>query len=431
MSYSGICAPNLQNNSDDVYHVHSLIEGTNYLHSGFGNSCATQASSGNSAPTVSVGVSTFSIPKETPFELTAIATDPNPANTLTYSWEQYNLGNATSSGDNNLNNPAGNAPCIRSFAPVTSPTRVIPKVDKLVNNQVSFGEHLPDYSRNMTFKCTVRDNNPGCGGVAVGTKTFLIDATTGPFLVSYPNTNISRAGNSELTVLWDVAGTDGGNVNCSDVDIYCSVDGGYTWTYQLAESVPNSGSAVVVLPAITTNAARIKVKGDGSIFFDISNANFTITAVQGCTDPTACNFMDIASVDDGSCQPPGVLYADADGDGFGNADVNTTGCEGSLIGFVTNATDCDDSRNDVYPGAPGTQDGVDNDCSGGPLAPDEESQCPEDLDNDGFVNVNDILLLLGEFGCVEGCTLDVNGIPGVDVADFLIVLGAFGLPCSN
>ena len=31
MSYSGICAPNLQNNSDDVYHVHSLIEGTNYL----------------------------------------------------------------------------------------------------------------------------------------------------------------------------------------------------------------------------------------------------------------------------------------------------------------------------------------------------------------------------------------------------------------
>ena len=66
-------------------------------------------------------MSTFSIPKETPFELTAIATDPNPANTLTYSWEQYNLGKATSSGDNNLNNPAGNAPCIRSFAPVSLP----------------------------------------------------------------------------------------------------------------------------------------------------------------------------------------------------------------------------------------------------------------------------------------------------------------------
>ena len=372
MSYSGICAPNLQTNSDDVYHVHSLIEGTNFLHSGFGNSCATQISSGNSAPTVSVGSSGFSIPKETPIELTAVASDPNPSNTLTYSWEQYNLGNATTSGDNNLNNPVGNAPCIRSFPPVSSPTRVIPKVDKLLSNQVSFGEHLPDYNRTLTFKCTVRDNNPGCGGVAVGTKTFFVDASTGPFLVTYPNTNISRSGNSELTVLWDVAGTDGGNVNCSEVDIYCSVDGGYSWFYQLADNVPNSGSATVLLPAVTTTAARIKVKGSGSVFFDISNANFSLTAIQGCTDPTACNFMDIASIDDGSCEAPIVLYADVDGDGFGNVDVNVTGCEDNVIGFVTNATDCDDSRNDVYPGAPGTQDGVDNDCSGGPLAPDEE-----------------------------------------------------------
>lgn len=431
MSYSGICAPNLQNNSDDVYHVHSLIEGSNYLHDGFGNTCATQVSSGNSAPTVSVGASAFWIPKSTPYELIATASDPNVGNNLTYSWEQYNLGPATSSGDNNLDNPSGNAPCVRSFAPVTSPVRVIPKVDKLVNNQISFGEHLADYNRTMTFKCTVRDNNPGCGGVAVGTKTFYIDASTGPFLVTYPNTNITRAGNSELTVLWDVAGTDGGSVNCSEVDIYCSTDGGYTWPHLLAEAVPNDGEQVILLPAVETTAARIKIKGSGSIFFDISNVNFTLNAIQGCTDPVACNFMEIASIDDGSCIAPSTLYADADGDGFGNPDVTTTGCDGNLIGFVTDATDCDDTRNDVYPGAPGTQDGVDNDCSGGPLDPEEESQCPEDLDNDGLVNVNDILLLLAEFGCVTDCTFDLNGVPGVDVADFLILLGAFGLPCSN
>lgn len=431
MSYSGICAPNLQNNSDDVYHIHSLIEGSNYLHSGFGNTCAGQISSGNSAPTVTVGSSAFSIPKSTPIELTATASDPNASNVLTYSWEQYNLGPATATGDNNLDNPAGSAPCIRSFPPVSSPTRVIPKVDKLVSNQVSFGEHLPDYSRIMTFKCTVRDNNPSCGGVAVATKTFYIDATTGPFLVTYPNINISRPGNSNLNVLWDVAGTDGGNVNCSEVDIYCSLDGGYTWPYLLAEAAPNTGSATVLLPSVTSSSARIKVKGHGSVFFDISDANFSLTAVQGCTDPTACNFMEIASIDDGSCEPPATLYADADGDGYGNAAVFTTGCDGNLIGYVLDATDCDDSRNDVYPGAPGTQDGVDNDCSGGPLDPEEESQCPEDLDQDGLVNVNDILLLLGEFGCAADCTFDLNGVPGVDVADFLILLGAFGLPCSN
>jgi hypothetical protein len=431
MSYSGICAPNLQNFSDDVYHVHSMIEGSDYLHSGFGNTCATQVSSGNSAPTVSVGLSTFSIPKETPFELVATASDPNPSNTLSYSWEQYNLGPATASGDNNLDNPSGTAPCIRAFAPVSSPVRVIPKLDKLLSNQISFGEHLPDYSRIMTFKCEVRDNNPGCGGVAVGTKTFFIDASTGPFLVTYPNTAITRPGNSNLTVLWDVAGTDGGNVDCSEVDIYCSLDGGYTWPHLIGEAVPNNGSAEVLLPAEESTQARIKIKGHGSIFFDVSNANFTLEAVQGCTDPTACNFMEIASIDDGSCLMPQSLYADADGDGFGNIEVSTLGCENSLIGFVTNATDCDDSRNDVYPGAPGTQDGVDNDCSGGPLDPEEESLCPEDLDNDGLVNVNDVLLLLGEFGCAEDCTFDLNGVPGVDVSDFLILLGVFGLPCSN
>jgi len=431
MSYSGICAPNLQNLSDDVYHVHSQIEASDYLHSGFGNTCATQVSSGNSAPSVTVGASAFSIPASTPFELYATASDVNPGQSLTYSWEQYNLGPATSSGDNNLNNPSGNAPCIRSFAPVSSPTRVVPKVESLVANQTSFGEHLPDYDRTLTFKCTVRDNNPGCGGVAVATKTFYVDETTGPFLVSYPNTSITRPGNSDLTILWDVAGTDGGDVNCANVDIFCSVDGGYTWPYQLAEAVPNDGSHVVVLPPVTTTQARIKVRGDNSIFFDISNSNFTLNAVQGCTDPNACNYMEIASVDDGSCVDPLTLYADADGDGYGNSAVTATGCENDLIGYVTNATDCDDTRNDVYPGAPGTQDGVDNDCSGGSLDPEEEAQCPEDLDNDGLVNVNDILLLLGEFGCTTDCTFDLNGVPGVDVADFLLLLGAYGLPCSN
>ena len=431
MSYSGICSPNLQNLSDDVYHVHSLIEASDYLHSGFGNSCATQVSSGNSAPTVSVGASAFSIPKSTPFELTATASDPNPDDTLTYSWEQYNLGPATSLGDNDLNNPSGNAPCIRSLPPSSSPTRVVPKLSSLLNNQTSFGEFLPDYSRTLTFKCTVRDNNPGCGGVSMATKNFLVDGNTGPFVVTYPNSNITRPGNSNLTITWDVAGTDGGNVNCASVDIYCSVDGGNNWPYLLAEAVPNDGEHVVLLPGVASSQARIKVKGHGNIFFDVSNSNFILDAVQGCTDPVACNFLEIAIIDDGSCIPPATLYADVDGDGFGNATVTTTGCESNLIGFVTNATDCDDSRNDVYPGAPGTQDGVDDDCSGGPLSPEVAADCPEDLDDDGLVNVNDILLILGEFGCAVDCTFDLNGINGVDVGDFLLLLGAYGLPCSN
>ena len=155
----------------------------------------------------------------------------------------------------------------------------------------------------MTFKCTVRDNNPGAVAWPWAPRPFLIDAITGPFLVTYPNTSISRSGNSELTVLWDVAGTDGGNVNCAEVTSSAAWTEGYTWPSPARRSCPQYRSATVLLPAVPP-AARIKVKGHGSIFFDISNANFSLTAIQGCTDPTACNFMDIASIDDGSCEAP-------------------------------------------------------------------------------------------------------------------------------
>ena len=65
------------------------------------------------------------------------------------------------------------------------------------------------------------------------------------------------------------------------------------------------------------------------------------------------------------------------------------------------------------------------------LFPGRDRFTAEDLDNDGLVNVNDILLLLGEFGCAVNCTFDLNGMNGVDVGDFLLLLGAYGLPCSN
>jgi hypothetical protein len=53
--------------------------------------------------------------------------------------------------------------------------------------------------------------------------------------------------------------------------------------------------------------------------------------------------------------------------------------------------------------------------------------CPEDLDCDGQVNVNDLLLLLAAWGETSGRP-DVNGDGIVDVSDLLEVLGAWG-PC--
>src|SRR5690606_39636923 len=107
-------------------------------------SCATITTAINTPPVVFVPAGGFSIPKSTPFELTAIASDQNN-DALTYCWEQYNLGPATAGGDNNLTSASGNAPIFRSLCPSSSATRVFPRLSDLVNNTTTIGEHLPTY----------------------------------------------------------------------------------------------------------------------------------------------------------------------------------------------------------------------------------------------------------------------------------------------
>ena len=60
--------------------------------------------------------------------------------------------------------------------------------------------------------------------------------------------------------------------------------------------------------------------------------------------------------------PQNTYYRDADGDTYGNPDVTVTACS-MPAGYVTDATDCDDSTNLKFPGNPELCDGLDNDCN--------------------------------------------------------------------
>jgi len=59
-----------------------------------------------------------------------------------------------------------------------------------------------------------------------------------------------------------------------------------------------------------------------------------------------------------------TYYADADGDTYGNAAVSQSTCNGAPVGYVTDATDCNDGNAAVNPGATEVCNGIDDDCDG-------------------------------------------------------------------
>ena len=422
MGYAGICSPNLQNNSDDHFHNKSINEMISFTVYGSGNNCDTPSSTGNSIPTVEAGSSGFTIPADTPFELEAIANDVN-GDAITYNWEQYDLGPQTANNDNHLTNPSGNQPIFRSWSSSTSATRVFPRISDLVSNGSTIGELLPTYSRDLQFKCSVRDNVAGGGAFRDDVMSFHVDAGSGPFVITAPQGG-SLVGNEYATFNWSVAGTDSSPVSCSSVEILMSTDGGYTYPTVLTISTANDGSASVLIPNINSNTVRFKIKSVGNIFFDISNYNTSITisnvGVEGCTDETSCNYNPEATDDDGTCMyPPNSIY---DCDGVCNNDSDSDGvCDEDEIAGCIAPSACNynplatDPSECVYP-----EEGFDCD---GPL-------CTNDLNENGYIDVEDLLLILSEFGCLSSCNYDVTGDGQVSVGDILTILSNFGVACD-
>ncbi len=275
MAYAGICSPqNIQSNSDDHFHGISLDEIVAYSAGGSGDNCAVRTATGNSPPTVNAG-SSYTIPLNTPFELCGSATDPE-SDPLTYGWEEFDLGPTGAP-----NSPSGDAAIFRSFSATSSSCRTFPQLSDLVGNTQTLGEILPSYARTMNFRLTARDNRSGGGGVADDSTTVTASSVGGPFLVTAPNTAVTWPSGTSQTVSWNVAGTDLSPISCTSVDILLSTDGVTSYSTTRAAGVSNSGSQSITVPGSTTTSARVKVQCSGNIFFDISNADFTISGSTG------------------------------------------------------------------------------------------------------------------------------------------------------
>ncbi len=276
MCYAGACSSNsIQNDHEDYFHNNSLV----FIHDfsrdpNSGGACAQVVPINNTAPEVDIPIAGgFYIPIGTPFELNGFGADADGDN-LTYTWEQYDLGPLSP-----LGMPLGTAPLFRSIFPSNSTKRVFPKIGTIINNTTDKAEVLPNISRVMTFRLTARDNRSNGGAWGYEEIQFNATADAGPFVVTAPNASgITWEVGEYREVTWNVANTNNAPVNCKFVNIKLSKDGGLTYPVTLLANTPNDGSAFVVVPDELTTKARVRVEAAGSIFFDISNADFAIEA---------------------------------------------------------------------------------------------------------------------------------------------------------
>jgi hypothetical protein len=315
MGYAGICAPaNLQLKSEEHFHIASIAQ-IMKVTQGEG-SCAVLIGETNSLPVLAAGSTPrreWTIPARTPFQLTAPSftdADSGDAARLTYLWEQTDLGAATSAAEIPIDN--GSRPIFRDYSVSTNPTRVFPALKYILNNNNEppatypcgteaepqtclTGETLATTSRTLDFNLTVRDNHPGIGGIGFFDVRLTVANTGTPFAVTAPNTAdvIWQSGASQ-TVTWDVANTSVAPINTQTVDIKLSLDGGETFPISLASNVPNTGQSTFGVPTLTVRntTARVRVEARDNIYFDISNANFTIEPSSSFTlTPSADTYV--------------------------------------------------------------------------------------------------------------------------------------------
>ena len=128
-------------------------------------------------------------------------------------------------------------------------------------------------------------------------------------------------------------------------------------------------------------------------------------------------------------QPGDAFYKDDDQDGFGDLNELLIACA-APEGYISNNTDCDDANNAIYPGAPGTAEGLDNNCNG-IIDQDENSICLGDFNSSGSIEVFDFLIFLALYGCDNlGCVTDLNNDSITDSADLLLFLIFYGTSCD-
>ena len=279
MSYVGICgAENIGTSADAMFHAGSVAKVDNFTTTGTGAECGLLESINNpSDPSADAG-NDFTIPRKTPFIMTATASDSD-GDSLTYSWDQMDAGTQTSAttlgfdlGDNSL----FRSYLPQSYLPQSVNERHFPALGTTMLNKYDVAETLACKTRNLNFRLTVRDGKSGIGRDDV---VISVDANSGPFVIT-SHTSPQTISSNTQQVSWSVAKTHIAPVSCSQVDISLLTFNSGKTSYSetpLAAGVANDGLATVSIPEGSSAKARFKVQCTDNIFYDISDVDLVIT----------------------------------------------------------------------------------------------------------------------------------------------------------
>ncbi|MDX7744151.1 reprolysin-like metallopeptidase [Aeromonas veronii] len=271
MAYAGICGDeNIQPHSDPYFHSKSIEQMR--AHMATVPACGTTLNLVNNAPQAVAGAS-YIIPANTPFVLKGAGADLDK-DPLTYTWEQIDLGDPSSSALDMIDD--GSRPLFRFVSPTGSPERILPSLPSLLSGSLAKGEAWPTTNRDLNFRLTVRD---GKGGVASDDMKVQVINTGSAFRLTAP-IGVALTPGASLAVSWDVAGTTLAPISCSKVDLFITQNEGTSWS-NLAVSQPNSGTATVTLPADLASSARLKVACSDNIFFAISPSKLPVVQSGG------------------------------------------------------------------------------------------------------------------------------------------------------
>ena len=376
MGYAGITGANDVQPRTDAYFNHLNVKQiVEYIKT---QSCPRSENFENKAPQIDSLLS-YTIPKGTAYVLRGHATDADN-DPLYYSWEQSDNSGAVSVDRFSPNNSSG--PMARSLPPNPSPERYIPRLSRILQNQLterapnrnSEWETVSNVTRNLNWSLMVMDRkmtarNRRVGDNTLGSTSFAnmkirVISNAGPFEVSSHSQKSYWFYGTTQTITWQVANTNKEPVNTQKVTILFAPNGS-VFSITIAAHIPNNGVyTFTVTDTYSATAGRYMITADDNIYLAV-NKGIVVVKENGDIDGDG-----IPDNRDNCVETANSNQQDTDNDGIGDV------CDDDLDGD----------------GVPNNRDNCPNTTNPNQIDTDDDGigdVCDDDLDGDGVPNDRD------------------------------------------